>query len=198
MDGILIMEFYPVTPDRWHDFEKLFGQRGACGGCWCMFQRLKRAEFEEKKGLKNKLAMKKIIASGNIPGILAYFEGKPIGWCSVGPREDYPALERSRILKRVDDQPVWSIVCLFIARPYRKRGVSVRLLQAAVDYARENGVTLLEGYPFDLTGKKSPLPDPFVWTGLVSAYRKAGFVEVLRRSPARPIMRCYLEEKSDG
>ena len=194
----MVMEFHPVTPERWHDFEKLFGKRGACGGCWCMLWRLKRAEFEKKKGLKNKRAMKIIVASGNVPGILAYAEGEPIGWCSVGPRENYPALERSRGLKRVDDQPVWSVVCLFIARPYRRQGTSIELLKAAIDYAKRNGALLIEGYPFDLTGKKSPLPDPFVWTGLVSAYSKAGFVEVLRRSPTRPIMRCYLEEKTNG
>ncbi len=194
----LRLEFRPVTPDRWHDFEKLFGERGACGGCWCMFPRLKRAEFEKQKGLGNKRAMRKIIASDNVPGILAYDEGEPIGWCSVGPREDYPALERSRVLKRVDEQPVWSIVCFFIARPYRKKGVSLRLLRAAIGYARENGAALLEGYPFDLTGKKSPLPDAFVWTGLVSAYREAGFVEILRRSPTRPIMRYQLKKKRNG
>jgi len=140
--------------------------------------------------------MKKIIESGEVPGILAYAHGEPIGWCSVGPRENYPALERSRILKRVDDQPVWSIVCLFIARPYRKTGVLAKLLSAAVEYAGKNYVSIVEGYPFELKDGGAPWADAFVWTGLASAFRTAGFVEVLRRSPTRPIMRFYLKNQT--
>ncbi|MEW5995283.1 MAG: GNAT family N-acetyltransferase, partial [Candidatus Zixiibacteriota bacterium] len=137
-------------------------------------------------------AMKKIVNSGAVPGILAYDGNEPVGWCSVGPREGFPVLDRSRVLKRIDDAPVWSVVCLFIAKPYRKTGLSTKILKAAINYAKKNGGQIIEGYPFDLTGKKSPLPDAFVWTGLASAYRRAGFVEVERRSPTRPIMRRHL------
>ena len=183
------IEFYPLTPDRWRDFEELFGERGACGGCWCMMWRLTRSNFEKQKGTKNKQAMKRIVKSGEVPGILAYADGMPIGWCSVGPRGDFPALERSRVLKPVDDTPVWSIVCLFIARPYRKIGVSVELIEAAVWYARQQGATLVEGYPYELKKEQAAWADAFVWTGLASAFQKAGFIEVARRSPTRPIMR---------
>jgi len=157
-----------------------------------MWWRLKRSEFERLKGSKNKTALKKMVKSGQVPGILAYSQGKPIAWCSVGPRETYPALERSRVLKRIDDKPVWSVVCLFVAKGFRKRGVSVKILQAAVDYARVNGAKIVEGYP--IKPKKGRWPDAFVWTGLPSAFQKAGFREVHRGSPTRPIMRYFIRK----
>jgi GNAT superfamily N-acetyltransferase len=186
------LEFCPLTLDRWKDLESLFGERGACGGCWCMWWRLTRSQFEKQKGSRNKAALKKIMRSGQVPGILAYAQGKPIAWCSVGPRETYPTLERSRTLKRVDDKPVWSVVCLFVAKPFRDQGVSIEIIKAAVNYAKKNGAKIVEGYPKD--PKKGRWPDAFIWTGHVSAFRKAGFVEVHRGSPARPIMRCFVEK----
>jgi GNAT superfamily N-acetyltransferase len=155
-----------------------------------MWWRLKRSEFERQKGSKNKAALKRIVRSGQIPGILAYAGGKPVAWCSIGQRERYPALERSRVLKRIDDRQVWSIVCLFIAKPFRKRGVSVDILRAAVAFAKKNGARIVEGYP--IQPKKGRWPDAFVWTGVPTAYLKAGFKEVHRGSPTRPIMRCFV------
>jgi len=185
------LEFHPVTPDRWQDLEKLFGERGACGGCWCMYWRLKRAEFDQKRGQGAKRALKKIVNAGQAPGILAYAEGEPIGWCSVAPREDFPVLDRSRILKPVDEQPVWSVVCFFVARPFRRKGVTVKLLTAAVEYARQHGAKIVEGYPVE--PKKDAIADISAYTGLASAFRQAGFVETLRRSETRPIMRYVIE-----
>ncbi len=184
------LEFYPLTVDRWKDLEDLFGERGACGGCWCMWWRLSRSQFEKQKGSKNKVALKKIVKSGRVPGILAYAKDKPIAWCSVGPRETYPALERSRTVKRIDDKPVWSVVCLFVAKPFRNKGVSVEIIKAAVNYAKRNGAKIVEGYPKE--PKKGRWPDAFIWTGHVSAFKKAGFVEVHRPSPTRPLMRCFI------
>jgi len=115
------VKFEPLTRENWDDFETLFGERGACGGCWCMWWRLKRFEFEKNKGKRNKEAMKNIVNSGEIPGLLAYSNGKTVGWCSIAPRERYPSLERSRVLKRIDDKPVWSVVCFFIDKRYRSK-----------------------------------------------------------------------------
>ena len=157
-----------------------------------MWWRLTRSQFERQKGSKNKAALKKIVRSGQVPGIIAYAQGKPIAWCSVGPREVYPALERSRTLRRVDDKPVWSIVCLFVAKPFRDQGVSIEIIKAAVEYAKKSGAKIVEGYPKE--PKKGRWPDAFVWTGHVSAFKKAGFVEVQRGSPARPIMRYFVEK----
>ena len=187
-------EYHSLTPDRWADLEQLFGARGACGGCWCMLWRLKRSEFEKQKGAQNKAAFKAVVDSGEAPGILAYADGSPIGWCALAPRETYPALDRSRVLKRIDDKPVWSIVCLFIARPYRRKGVSVELLKAASEYVRKRGGKIVEGYPVEPC--KDEMPDVFAWTGIASAFRKAGFVECERRSDARPIMRRKVRQTS--
>lgn len=184
------LEFHPLTPARWKDLEALFGERGACGGCWCMWWRLKRSQFEKQKGEGNKRALKKIVDSGEVPGLLAYVDGQPIAWCAVAPRETYPVLERSRKLKRIDDQPVWSVVCFFVAKPFRRKGVTVKLLKATLEYVKKQGGNIVEGYPVE--PKKTGIPDAFAYTGLVSAFREAGFVEVLRRSETRPIMRYFI------
>jgi GNAT superfamily N-acetyltransferase len=183
----LPLTFHPLTPERWPDLERLFGPRGACGGCWCMVWRLRRADFVNGKGEGNRRAFQAVVAAGDPPGVLAYHGEERVGWCAVAPREAYPALGRSRVCAPVDDRPVWSISCLFVARPYRRRGVSARLLAEAARFAVERGARVVEGYPVD--PKQATAPAAFVWTGLPSAFRRAGFREVLRRSPTRPIMR---------
>jgi GNAT superfamily N-acetyltransferase len=185
-----MITFHPLTPERWSDFEKLFGPRGACGGCWCMYWRLSRTQFDEQQGELNRRNIMALVDSGNIPGILAYAGDEPVGWCSIAPREEFPTLGRSRILKPVDDQPVWSVVCFFVARGQRRKGLTVHLLKAAIEYARSNGAKIIEGYPVEPKAGKAP--DVFVYTGLLSAFKKAGFTEVLRRSATRPIMRYNL------
>jgi GNAT superfamily N-acetyltransferase len=184
------IEFQPLTPERWEDLVKLFGPNGACGGCWCMWWRLPRSDYDQMKGEVNRQAMQSIVLSGEIPGLLAYIDSQPVGWCSVAPREAFPVLDRSRILKRVDDQAVWSVVCFFVAKSFRKKGLTVRLLETAIEHARRSGAKIVEGYPHDVEGSS---PDLFVFTGLMPAFRKVGFQEVARRSPKRPIMRYYIE-----
>ncbi len=187
----LKLSFKPLTKDQWNDFVALFGERGACGGCWCMLWRLPRKQFEAQKGEGNKLAMKTLINSGEIPGILAYNNAKAIGWCAIAPRSSYPALSRSRILKPVDERACWSVACLFIEKRYRKKGVSIELLQAAAEYARSQGAELIEGYPVEPKTEKD-IPPAFAWTGIPKAFIQIGFKEVARRSPTRPIMRMEL------
>jgi GNAT superfamily N-acetyltransferase len=135
--------------------------------------------------------MKSLVTAGIVPGILAYDNDKPVGWCSVAPREDFPVLENSRVMKRIDDKPVWSIVCFFINKEYRKKGLSVELLNAAKNYVKNNDGKIIEGYPVE--PKKGKTADVFVWTGLASAFRKAGFKEIIRRSETRPIMRFSIK-----
>jgi len=179
----------PATADRWGDLVTLFGPRGACGGCWCMYWRRARREFEAGKGAGNRRALKRLVDGDSAPGLLAYRGGQPVGWCAVAPRQDYPVLARSRILKPVDDQPVWSITCLFVRRDQRRTGVSTQMLAAAVRYAFKRGADVVEGYPVEPRGGQTA--DAFAWTGLASAFRQAGFEEVARRSPTRPIMRAH-------
>lgn len=185
--------FEPVTKDRWKDFEALFGERGACGGCWCMWWRAAPKNFEKNKGAGNKRSMKKRIVTGQVPGIIAYSNGEPVGWCSVAPREEFPSLARSRILAPVDDKKVWSVTCLFIRREYRRRGISVRLLDAAASYVAGRGGRTVEGYPVD--PKTNREPDAFMSHGLSSAFIRAKYREVARRSQKRPIMRRTVRPK---
>ena len=182
------LTFEPATRERWRDVERLFGERGACGGCWCMAWRIPRAKWNAQKGEANKKALKKVVASGEAPGVLAYAGDEPVGWCAIAPRESYPALARSRVLAPIDNAPVWSVTCLFVEKAHRNQGVSSQLLKAAVKFARSRGARIVEGYPVEV--RKGRLPDPFVWTGLPSSFLKAGFAETLRRSASRPIMRC--------
>jgi GNAT superfamily N-acetyltransferase len=158
-----------------------------------MWWRLKRPQFVRQKGEENRNALKQMIEAGGVPGLLAYVDGQPIGWCAVAPRESYGVLERSRLLKRIDEAPVWSVVCFFVSKGFRGKGLTVELLRAAVDYATRHGAQIVEGYPVD--PKKARMPDVFAYTGLAAAYRKAGFVEVARRSETRPIMRYVVGDR---
>jgi GNAT superfamily N-acetyltransferase len=183
----LQLDIRPLTPETWDDFCTLFGPRGACGGCWCMFWRRSRRDFEAGKGAGNRRSMRRIVHSGTVPGLLAYAGTRPVGWVAVAPRDQYSALGRSRILRPVDDHPCWSISCLFVDRAYRNQGVSTALLEAACQHVQIEGGRVVEGYPVEPKTDKAPAA--FVWTGLASAFRQAGFAECARRSPTRPIMR---------
>jgi GNAT superfamily N-acetyltransferase len=188
--GTLTVECFPLIASRWKDFETLFGARGACGGCWCMSWRLPKAVFEKQKGTGNKKAIKKIVNKDMAPGVLAYHDGQAIGWCAVAPRERFLRLENSRVLAPLDDKPVWSVTCFFIAKPFRRKGVSVELLKGVIKFCRQKGAKIIEAYPSVPYNDK--IPDAFAWTGIPSSFEKAGFVEAARRSKSRPIMRYYL------
>jgi len=152
-----------------------------------MHWRLKQSEYDKKKGAGNKRAMKKLIEAGKPPGIIGYFKKEAVAWCCVGPREDFSRLERSRTLKSIDDKPVWSILCLFVSKSFRNTGLSSQVVEAAADYAFSKGATIVEGYPY-VTGNKK-WADPFVFTGLASSFKKAGFEVVAKPSKSRLIVR---------
>ncbi len=181
--------FKPVTPDLLGDFEKLFGKNGACAGCWCVLWRLSRKDWEEGQGDINKKRMRKIIKSGEEPGILAYYQGEAVGWVAVAPREKYPYLERSRVLGPVDDKPVWSVSCLFIKKEFRKMGISSRLLKEVRRFVGAKGGKIVEGYPYE---PAKEMPGSFVWTGLPGSFLKAGYKEAARFAPTRPIFRAKI------
>jgi GNAT superfamily N-acetyltransferase len=146
-------------------------------------------EFLQKKGAGARRAFKKIVESGKPPGILAYVGREAIGWVAIAPRQEIVRLEKSKVLAQVDDQPVWCVPCFFIRKDFRYQGLTSELLKAAAEFARRQGAKIVEGYPYDVDKKQAP---PFVWTGLLSSFTKAGFSEVARRSKSRPIMRLNL------
>jgi GNAT superfamily N-acetyltransferase len=185
----LTLEVHPVTPDRWDDLVALAGERGFSSGCWCMWWRVTSKEFEERHGAGLRQDLQDLVAAGPEPGVLAYVDGEPAGWVAVAPREEYPRLDRSPKLRRVDDQPVWSITCFTIGRRQRRQGVAAALLDAAVDFARQRGAEVVEAYPIDTAGEKRSSAD--LYTGTLAMFERAGFEEVARRS-GRPIVRRAL------
>jgi GNAT superfamily N-acetyltransferase len=183
--------FFPLTPDRWDDFETLFGKDRTCDECWCMWWRQTHTRFMQNRGEANRRAMHQIVRSGIVPGIIAYDGAVPVGWCSVAPREDFPRICRSPVIGPIDDQPVWSVACFVVDRSARGRGVMRALLSGAVGHATGHGARIVEGYPKDTAVKHCSAADLYV--GTVSLFTRAGFVEAARRSPGRPIMRCRIE-----
>lgn len=134
-------------------------------------------------------ALRRMVGAGTPVGILAYADGEPVGWCSIAPRETYAALERSRVLPRLDDVPTWSVVCFFVDRRFRGRGLTLELLEAAVDYARSQGAEVVEGYP------KPEGVASYTYMGSATTFRRAGFRDVTPRAGSRPIVRRVVAEK---
>lgn len=184
------LSFKPLKRNLWTDFEELFGPNGACAGCWCMFWKLRGKAYEEVRGYETRQMHKSIVDSGVSTGLLAYLHGEVVGWIAVEPRESYPRLAHSRTLKPVDEQPVWSVTCFFIAKKFRRQGITVELLRAAVEYVRKQGGKIVEGYPVDA---QTNMPAPSIYTGTASAFQQAGFKEVARHTPTRPIFRFTIE-----
>ena len=183
----------PLTTERWDDVETVFGARGCSVArrCWCMFYRLKgRDGFALlANGKRNRAHLKRLAAGETPPGLIGYQGKTPVGWISLGPREDYRKLASSRVMKAVDDAKVWSIICFVVPSEFRRQGVARGMLKGAITYARRRGVKILEAYPVDKRGEQS---DDSLWFGPVSMYRDAGFREVARHKPTRPIVRLAL------
>ncbi len=185
----------PATPERWPDLESVFNAKGCsvARGCWCMCYRRSGPPGPLPAGSTraqaNRAQLKARVAAGETPGLIGYVGKNPVGWVSLGPRGSYAKLQRSPVMKAVDELPVWSIVCFVVPAQYRGQGVAKALLDGAIAYARRRDVTLLEAYPVDQRGR---LRDDSMWFGAKSMYDAAGFKEVARRKPARPIVRLQV------
>ena len=183
----------PLVPSRWVDLERLLDRPGPHRGCWCLWWRMAHKEFGATSGEQHRRRMRQIVRAGVRPGLLGYVGDEPVAWVSLGPRTDFAALETSRVFRRVDEKPVWSVVCFVVRRDHRGQGWMRRLLRAAADYAAEHGATLLEGYPVDCEGRR--LTGDGGYTGIASTFRAQGFREVARPRPDRPIMRRGLRRR---
>lgn len=186
------LKVVPLTPDRWPDLEAIFNARGCsvARSCWCMAYRRSGSREPLPSGTThshaNRAGLKALVDAGNPPGLIGYRGKVPVGWVSIGPRQGYARLERSPVMKAVDDQPVWSVICFVVPSEYRGQGVAQALLDGAVAYAMKQGATLVEAYPVD---KPTRSNDDYMWFGAKSMYDKAGFKEVARRKPQRPVVR---------
>jgi GNAT superfamily N-acetyltransferase len=182
----------PVSADDWPDIQALFGKNGACGGCWCMYWRLPRGGklWEENKGAKNKRAFKKLVTAGRVFGCLAFSGDEPVGWCCVGPRADFPRLERTKALTTQWGEQTWSLTCFYIRAGWRHRGVATALLKEAVKVARDNGAKELEAYPVrPRVDGPGEIPAAFAWTGVPRLFEKARFVNITPPGNSRDIFR---------
>ena len=201
------VEVLPVTPERWSDMVELFGDNGAQSGCWCMWFRVPPKTWSANGNAGNRKAMLTRVAGGDVPGLLAYRDGKPVGWVSVAPRLDYERIEGTGDKAWPAEGPVWSVVCFFMGPGERGQGVGTALLAAAVEHARRSGAKVLEAYPIERDGPSNAE----AFTGVRSMYEKAGFRETGRfdrwaavplasgdepksliRPPGRPVMRLEL------
>jgi ribosomal protein S18 acetylase RimI-like enzyme len=185
----------PVTSERWADLEVIFKAKGCsiARGCWCMAYRLSGSQAPPPPGTTraevNRTQLKRLVEAGQPPGLIGYRGKVPVGWVSIGPREEYARLARSPVMKPIDDQPAWSVICFVVPAEYRGQGVAQALLAGAVAYAKNHGAKLLEAYPVD---RPSRSKDEYMWFGAKSMYDKAGFSEVARRKPQRPVVRLRL------
>jgi len=188
----------PLTPERWPDLEAIFAAKGCSIAkmCWCMAYRRSGKRGELPKGMThskaNRAELKAITDSGTTAGLIAYDGKKPVGWISLGPREDFKRLEKSPIMKPVDDKPTWSVICFVVPSEYRGQGVAHALLEGGIAYAKKHGAKRVEGYPVDKTG---PQNDDNLWFGTKGMFDQAGFEVIARRKPARPVVRLALVRK---
>ncbi len=185
----------PLSAQRLADFEAIFNARGCsvARGCWCLYYRrsgeIPKPSAGRTRAEANRLELRRRVRAGEFIGLIGYRVGRPVGWISLGPRQAYGKLARSPVMKPVDDQRVWSIVCFVVPSEFRGQGVARELLRGAIAYARRKRVKVLEAYPVD---KPGPGRDQSMWFGAKSMYDRAGFEEVARRKPQRPIVRLRL------
>ncbi|MGE5204257.1 MAG: GNAT family N-acetyltransferase [Chlamydiota bacterium] len=180
------LKIRPLTSDLWPALVDLFGEKGACAGCWCMYWRIGNA-YRKRPREANKSAFRKVVKKGPPPGLLAFDGDLPVGWCQLTPRDSVPWLDHLWRLRRADDVPVWSLSCLYVRKGYRRQGVTSALIAAAVKLAKKAGAPAVEAYPLD--GDLTPSASG---TGYASTFARLGFKTVARRSPPRPIMRREL------
>src|SRR5262245_33259563 len=167
----------PLTPERWPDLESIFAGRGCsvARSCWCMAYRRSGAPAPRPgmtRAAVNRAALKALVDEGRPPGLVGYRGDVPVGWISLGPREEFAKLARSPVMKPVDARPVWSIVCFVVPAEHRGRGVARALLRGAIGYAKQQGARLVESYPVDKRGRSA---DDAMWFGAKSMYDRAGF-----------------------
>lgn len=179
-----------VRPATWDGFESVMGEKGGCGGCWCMLWRQSAKAMAAGQGDGNRHAMQTRFDAPVPSGVIAWSDETPVGWLQIASRGEFPRLETSRVLQPVDNAPVWSVTCFLVDKRWRRHGVSKALLDGACAFARKQGATIVEGYP--VAPSKTPYPSVYAWVGFASTFLKAGFQEVARRSPTRPIMRRHL------
>lgn len=181
----------PLTSDDWPVIERLFGANGACGGCWCMYWRLPRGGrlWQENKGTKNKQAFRRLVKAGKVHACFAFAADEPVGWCCVGPRADFPRIERTKALATDWKPDTWSVTCLYIKSCWRRKGVATKLVNGATRLARDLGAAELEAYPVRTPNDGEPIPAAFAWTGVPALFTRHRFVTITPPDRSRDVYR---------
>ena len=187
MTGPAPIDIRPATAERWPDVVAIMGGSGGDRGCWCQYYRWSSSDFSRLGAGGGRAALERQVEAGPPPGLIAYLEGKPVGWVGVGVRDDMERLVRSRTIPRIDDRPVWSILCFLVRPGYRRRGVTRALIEGVLAAARAAGAPGVEAYPIDADGRR--LDPTLSYVGFTSTFERAGFrrvVETAGRSAGRP------------
>jgi len=165
-------ETHPVTPDRFEDFADVINPNRRATHCWCLSHRINAAEIEQLGHGSRETAMRALCSREHPPGVVTYLDSTPVGWCSISPRSQIPRLEKSKLIRPVDDLPVWSIICVVVRGGHRRKGVMAHLLEGAVDYAASKGAPAVEAHPVDPEGR---MDTTMAFVGTRSMFEKAGF-----------------------
>ena len=169
----------PAGVEDWPTISALFGAKGACGGCWCMYWRVERGGrlWDETRGEPARRRLHTLLTTGAVHAILAFDRDMPVGWACVGPYNDFPRLQRVRALERDRPHGIWSVVCFYVSPRYRHQGIATNLLVKACDLAFVHGATAVEGYPINVHGDRQ-MPGAFAWTGVPAIFSRAGFTRL--------------------
>lgn len=177
----------PLTPSRFPHLDQVMGEKAVTRKCFCMHWRRPDGGYRDNRDNRGRFAER--VGEGRPPGLLGYVGSEPVGWVQVGPRQEFPTIYRSHLLKPVDEVDTWSVNCFVVRSEFRRRGVGQGLLDAALAFAAHQGAAVIEGYPVD--GDRTSVVDYF--TGTLGMFSRRGFEEVARRNETRPIVRRSLD-----
>ncbi len=178
-------QVHPATPDRWDDVVAVMGTRGDPSRCWCQFFRLRGQEWRSSLPAANRSRLRSQVKGGNHPpGVLAYIDEHPVGWCAVAPKACYPRVVAASKLSGSELDGVWSITCFVVRVGWRRRGIAAALLHGAVDLARSAGADIVQAYPVDPEARRT-VSSAELYHGPLPVFRHAGFREVQRSSASR-------------
>lgn len=178
----MAIEVVPATPERWDDVAAVMGTKGDPSRCFCQYFRLRGQAWSSASSASNRSALRQQVTGGNLPpGVIAYADDSPAGWCAIAPRAGYPRVVASPHWRTSSADGLWSVTCFVVPTGHRRSGITVDLLNAAVGLAAANGATAVEGCAVDTSER---LRSADLYRGPLPTFLAAGFTEIARNGPA--------------